>query len=60
MNREGLLTKRESAASARFLVDTDKRRSDEERCQGDKKLRCDDNYAKECGIHDLCFTWNCR
>jgi hypothetical protein len=23
-------------------------------------LRCDDNYAKECGIHDLCFAWNCR
>jgi hypothetical protein len=41
-------------------VDTDKRPSDEEQRQGDEKLRCDDNYAKECGIHDLCFAWNCR
>ncbi len=28
--------------------------------EGEEKLRCDDNYAKECGIHDLCFAWNCR
>ena len=41
-------------------VDTDKRPSDEEQRQSDEKLRCDDNYAKECGIHDLCFAWNCR
>jgi hypothetical protein len=41
-------------------VDTDKQPSDEEQRQGEEKLRCDDNYAKECGIRDLCFAWNCR
>jgi hypothetical protein len=41
-------------------VDTDKQPSDEEQRQGEEKLRCDDNYAKECGIHDLRFAWNCR